>query len=142
MTNPTSSDSSQSHQTAPPIEDLIRLAACYSNRDQVEAAGFSFGTALKIGDVAAIDSRGRWRVGVIVRIGRLNAAVEYTTEGAIRDAADPRSSWTEPFRSIKTARFADIAVRPAAAPARPETAPRRPPGWTADRSRPGWPRMR
>ncbi|WP_432976751.1 hypothetical protein [Dactylosporangium sp. CA-233914] len=118
MTNPTSSDAGQSRPTAPPIEDLMRLVACYSNRDQVEAAGFTFGTDLKLGDVAAIDSRGRWRVGVIVRIGRLNAAVEHTTEGAIRDAADPRSSWTEPFRSIKTARFAEIAVRPAA-----ETAP-------------------
>ncbi|MEV6928427.1 hypothetical protein AB0M46_28620 [Dactylosporangium sp. NPDC051485] len=117
MTNPTSSDTGQSRQTTPPIEDLIRLVACYSNREQAEAAGFTFGTDLKLGDVAAIDSRGRWRVGVIVRIGRLNAAVEYTTEGAIRDAADPRSSWTEPFRSMKTARFADIAVRPAAEPA-------------------------
>ena len=117
MTNPTSSDTGQSRPTTPPIEDLIRLVACYANRTQVEAAGFTFGSNLKIGDVAAINSRGRWRVGVIVRIGRLNAAVEYTTEGAIRDAADPRSSWTEPFRSIKTARFADIAVRPTAQPA-------------------------
>lgn len=126
MTNPTSSDPGRDRQAAPPIDDLIRLAACYSNRDQVKAAGFTFGADLKIGDVAAIDSRGRWRVGVIVRIGRLNAAVEYTTEGAIRDAADPRTSWTEPFRSMKTARFADIAARPGAEHAPSDTADHEP----------------
>ena len=49
MTNPTSPDTSQSHPTVPPIEDLVRLVACYANRDQVEAAGFSFGTDLKLG---------------------------------------------------------------------------------------------
>ncbi|MEV6922938.1 hypothetical protein AB0M46_00290 [Dactylosporangium sp. NPDC051485] len=112
MTNPTPSDAGQNPTAAPPIDDLIRLVACYFDRDLLQAAGFRFGPTLKVGDVAAINARGRWRVGVIVRIGRLNAAVEYTTEGAIRDAADPRSSWTEPLRSIKTARFADIAVHP------------------------------
>ncbi len=42
----------------------------------------------------------------------MNVTVVYTTESAIREAADPRYGWTEAVRSTKADKFAEVAVRP------------------------------
>jgi hypothetical protein len=118
-----------------PVEELRRVVARFDDRDQVVAAGYVFGAeSARVGDAAVLYSRGAFRAGVILKIGRVNVTVVYTTETAIREAADPRYGWTEPARTTKAAKFADTAVRPTrsdaateagAAPASPGTASRR-----------------
>src|SRR5262245_17340134 len=109
-TNPTA------HTTAddePSTEDLTRVVARFDTREQVVAAGYVFGAErAAVGDEAVIYSRARYRAGIIAKVGGVNVTVTYTTETAIREAADPRYGWTVPARTTKAATFADVAVRP------------------------------
>jgi hypothetical protein len=98
---------------------LSGVAAAFTRREDVETARFVFDAQrANRGDVAVIASRGRYRAGIITKIGRLNVTVTYTTATAIAEANDPRHPIGEPVRSRKADRFAAVAVRPA----RPETA--------------------
>lgn len=41
----------------------------------------------RVGQVILIRSRGAWRPARVTKVGRVNVQTEYTTEGALRDAA-------------------------------------------------------
>lgn len=114
MSTPTGNANQPEPAEFPAIEDLVRVVASYARTDDVEAAGFVFGAkTAAVGDEAVIYSRGRFRAGIVVKVGRVNLTVVYTTATSVRDAADRRYGWTEPVRTTKAAKFADVAVRPA-----------------------------
>ncbi len=97
---------------APPIDDLVRVAAHFAERADLECAGFTFGVRHPAaGDVAAVRITTHYQVGLVVKVTEPNATIEYTTRAAIADAASPQTTWTEPLRMTRTARIADIAVR-------------------------------
>lgn len=114
MSTPTGNANQPEPAEFPAIEDLVRAVASYARTDDVEEAGFVFGAkTAAVGDEAVIYSRGRFRAGIVVKVGRVNLTVAYTTATSVRDAADRRYGWTEPVRTTKAAKFADVAVRPA-----------------------------
>jgi hypothetical protein len=99
-----------------PTEELRRVVARFADRGQVAAGGYVFGAqAARVGDAAVVYSRAAYRAGIVIKVGRLNVTVVYTTETALPQAADPRYGWTEPARTTKAGRFADVAIRPVAA---------------------------
>jgi len=99
-----------------PTEKLRRMVARFADREQVAAAGYVFGAkSARVGDVAVVYSRAAYRAGIVIKVGRLSVTVVYTTETALREAADPRYGWTEPARTTKAGKFADVAIRPATA---------------------------
>jgi len=124
MSEPTTEPTSQSTPAdEPSTDDLTRVVARFDDRDLVRAAGYVVGAEdAAVDDEAVIYSRGGYRAGIVTKVGRVNVTVTYTTETAIREAADPRYGWTEPARTTKAAKFAEVAVRPTGEAAAPTLA--------------------
>lgn len=131
MNTSTSPANQPDHRDLPTTEDLCRAVAAFTRREDVEEAGYVFAAEhASVGDEAVVYSRGRYRAGIITKIGRVNATVTYTTATAIQEARDPHYGWTEPARTNKADKFAEVAVRPR------RTAPANPPAH-GDADRPG-----
>lgn len=60
------------------------------------------------GDHVTIFSRGSWRRAVVVQVTKTRMEVAYTTQGALREAADPRYRSSTPTVTRKMVKLADV----------------------------------
>jgi hypothetical protein len=113
MSTPTSNLNQPEPSEFPTTEGLVRVVRAFSRAEDAEQAGYVFGAEhAKLGDEAVVYSRGRYRAGIVTKIGRLNVTVTYTTRTAIQEAKDPRFRSKVPARTSKADKFAEVAIRP------------------------------
>jgi hypothetical protein len=74
---------------------------------------------LPIGTVAYVHAMGGWRRGRVTKVGRTNVTVSLTTDGAVRDAMDPR--WKTYVEKNGGPRIQRTSAKPTAIMYRPAT---------------------
>lgn len=70
----------------PTDQELTRWVGAWNQETEVQGAGYHFGARTPVpGEVAVIHSHGKFRRGIVVSVGRLNAKVALTSPSAIED---------------------------------------------------------
>lgn len=73
--------------TTPTAAQLMPLIGYTRTAADVEASGYTFGARTpELGEVVMGYSRGGYRRGIVVKVGKVNATIAYVTDGGVTEA--------------------------------------------------------